>query len=491
MFESAELGHKLDKATFKMREPELRGALLEAQFGLAERKDFSVVVLIGGVDGAGKGETVNTLNFWMDPRHIETNAMGEATQEERERPRMWRFWRALPPKGKIGIFFGSWYTAPIIDRVSGRTDDADLETSIDEILRFEAMLASEGTLVLKDWLHLSKKQQKRRLNALEKNPETRWRVTDTDWERFKLYDDFREVLEVALRRTSVPHAPWIVVEGANSNYRMVTTATSLLEGLCSRLDNNPPRPPKPTLPKLPKREDRNVLQALDLTRQLPRKKYRQELQSLQGRLNQLSRDKKMAERSVLLVFEGADAAGKGGTIRRAVAALDARFYRIIPVAAPPDEETAHPYLWRFWRHLPRTGQFTIFDRSWYGRVLVERVEGFADKSDWMRAYGEINDFESEMHRHGVIIAKFWLHISRDEQLRRFKDREQTGHKRYKLTEEDWRNREKWDDYEEAICDMVVRTGTRVAPWHLVSTEDKYSGRVEVLRTICESIEAAF
>jgi len=491
MFESAELGHKLDKATFKMREPELRGALLEAQFGLAERKDFSVVVLIGGVDGAGKGETVNTLNFWMDPRHIETNAMGEATQEERERPRMWRFWRALPPKGKIGIFFGSWYTAPIIDRVSGRTDDADLETSIDEILRFEAMLASEGTLVLKDWLHLSKKQQKRRLNALEKNPETRWRVTDTDWERFKLYDDFREVLEVALRRTSVPHAPWIVVEGANSNYRMVTTATSLLEGLCSRLDNNPPRPPKPTLPKLPKREDRNVLQRLISPVNCREKKYRQELQSLQGRLNQLSRDKKMAERSVLLVFEGADAAGKGGTIRRAVAALDARFYRIIPVAAPTDEEKAHPYLWRFWRHLPRTGQFTIFDRSWYGRVLVERVEGFADKSDWMRAYGEINDFESEMHRHGVIIAKFWLHISRDEQLRRFKDREQTGHKRYKLTEEDWRNREKWDDYEEAICDMVVRTGTRVAPWHLVSTEDKYSGRVEVLRTICESIEAAF
>ena len=150
--------------------------------GLPSANDFSVVVLIGGVDGAGKGETVNTLNFWMDPRHIETNAMGEPTQEERERPRMWRFWRALPPKGKIGIFFGSWYTAPIIDRVSGKTDDADLETSIDEILRFEAMLASEGTLVLKYWMHLSKKQQKRRLNALEKDPETRWRVTDTDWE---------------------------------------------------------------------------------------------------------------------------------------------------------------------------------------------------------------------------------------------------------------------------------------------------------------------
>ena len=459
MFESAELGHKLDKATFKKREPKLRGALLEAQFGLAERQDFSVVILIGGVDGAGKGETVNTLNFWMDPRHIETNAMGEPTQEERERPRMWRFWRALPPKGKIGIFFGSWYTAPIIDRVSGKTDDSDLETSIDEILRFEAMLASEGTLVLKYWLHLSKKQQKRRLKALEKDPETRWRVTDTDWERFKLYDEFRAVSEVALRRTSVPHAPWIVVEGANPNFRMITTATSLLEGLRTRLDNKPPRPPNVSLPKLPTLNDRRVLRTLDLTRQLPRKQYRQELLSLQGRLNLLSRDKKMMERSVVLVFEGADAAGKGGTIRRAVAALDARFYRIIPVAAPTDEEKAHPYLWRFWRHLPRTGHFTIFDRSWYGRVLVERVEGFAAETDWMRAYGEINDFEAEMHRHGVIIAKFWLHISQDEQFRRFKEREETGHKRYKLTEEDWRNREKREAYEEAICEMVERTGT--------------------------------
>ena len=490
MFESAELGHKLDKATFKKREQKLRGALLEAQFGLAERQDFSVVILIGGVDGAGKGETVNTLNFWMDPRNIETNAMGEPTQEERERPRMWRFWRALPPKGKIGIFFGSWYTAPIIDRVSGKTDDSDLETSIDEILRFEAMLASEGTLVLKYWLHLSKKQQKRRLKALEKDPETRWRVTDTDWERFKLYDEFRAVSEVALRRTSVPHAPWFVVEGANPNFRMIATATSLLEGLRTRLDNKPPRPPNVSLPKLPTLDDRRVLRTLDLTRQLPRKQYRQELLSLQGRLNLLSRDKKMMERSVVLVFEGADAAGKGGTIRRAVAALDARFYRIIPVAAPTDEEKAHPYLWRFWRHLPRTGHFTIFDRSWYGCVLVERVEGFAAETDWMRAYGEINDFEAEMHRHGVIIAKFWLHISQDEQFRRFKEREETGHKRYKLTEEDWRNREKWEAYEEAISDMVERTGTRVAPWHPVSTEDKYSGRVEVLRTICETIEAA-
>ena len=490
MFEAAQLGHKLDKATYKKEEPRLREALLETQFELAERRDLSVVVLIGGVDGAGTGETVNTLNFWMDPRDIQTNAMGEPTQEERERPRMWRFWRALPPKGKMGIFFGSWYTAPIIDRVYGKTDDADLEKSIDEILRFEAMLASEGALILKYWLHLSKKQQNKRLNALETDAETRWRVTDTDWEHFKLYDDFRHVSEATLRRTSVPHAPWIVVEGTNPRYRMFTAATSLLEALRVRMDNTPPKPPEVVLPKLTKVDKRNVLRALDLSKRLPRKRYRQELASFQGRLNLLSRHRSIKKRSVVMVFEGADAAGKGGTIRRAVAALDARFYRIIPIAAPSDEEKAQPYLWRFWRHLPRMGHFTIFDRSWYGRVLVERVEGFAAEADWMRAYGEINDFEYEMHRHGVILTKFWLHISQDEQYRRFKEREKTGHKRYKLTDEDWRNREKWGPYEEAICDMVERTSTSIAPWHLVSSEDKYSGRVEVLRVLCNTIEAA-
>ena len=490
VFESAELGRELDKATFKAKQPELREALLEAQFELAERRDFSVVVLISGVDAAGKGETVNTLNFWMDPRLIETNAMGEPTQEERERPRMWRFWRALPPRGKIGIFFGTWYTVPIVDRVYGKSDDAGLQAAIDEILRFEAMLASEGTLVLKYWLHLSKDRQRERLKALERDAHTRWRVADDEWERFQLYDTFRAVSEITLRRTSVPHAPWIVVEGSDARYRLTTTARSLLESLRARLENAPPSPAEAVPPKLPELEDRNVLRALDLTGILPRKKYRRELGALQSRLNLLSRHKKMAERSVVLVFEGVDAAGKGGTIRRVAGALDARFYRIIQIAAPSDEERAHPYLWRFWRHLPRAGHFTIFDRSWYGRVLVERVEGFAAEADWTRAYGEINDFEFEMNRHGIVVVKFWLHISREEQYRRLKERQKTGHKRYKLTEEDWRNRMRWDAYEEAVCDMVARTGTSIAPWHLVSSEDKYAGRVEVLKTICETIDAA-
>jgi polyphosphate kinase 2 (PPK2 family) len=193
---------------------------------------------------------------------------------------------------------------------------------------------------------------------------------------------------------------------------------------------------------------------------------------------------------VVAVFEGHDAAGKGGAIRRIAGALDARIYQIIPIAAPTEEERAQPYLWRFWRHLPRRGHMAVFDRSWYGRVLVERVEGFCGEYDWMRAYNEINDFEAQMAEHGVIVVKFWLTISQEEQLKRFKEREKTGFKRFKITEEDWRNREKWDQYEQAVCDMVDRTSTETAPWILVEANDKNFARLKVLRSLCERIEGS-
>jgi len=192
----------------------------------------------------------------------------------------------------------------------------------------------------------------------------------------------------------------------------------------------------------------------------------------------------------VLLFEGNDAAGKGGSIRRITQALDARTYRIIPVAAPTEEERAQPYLWRFWRHLPRKGRVAIFDRSWYGRVLVERVEGFCTHADWMRAYGEINDFEEQLVRNRTVVIKFWLAISQEEQLKRFKEREKIGFKRFKITEEDWRNREKWPLYEQAVCDMIDRTSTEIAPWTLVEANNKWYARLKVLKTVCTRIEKA-
>jgi polyphosphate:AMP phosphotransferase len=491
MFESAELGQKIDKETYDREVPVLRQDLLNAQYDLFQQRRFPVIIVVGGVDGAGKSETVNLLNEWMDPRHIQTHAFPEPSDEERERPYMWRFWRSLPPKGKIGIFYGAWHTVPIVNRVLGRIKSAKLEQSIEDILRFEKMLTDEGALILKFWFHLSKAQQKKRLKALEKDPKTRWRVADTDWERFKSYDRFRKVSEYFIRQTSSAQAPWVVVEGVDHRYRSLTVSRVLLNAISERLNDKPtPRLPEKKLPVPPRVTGKDVLTTLDLTKSLSKEKYNREMESWQGRLNLLTRHPKFKGRSVVLVFEGQDAAGKGGAIRRVMGALDARFYQGVPIAAPSEEERAQPYLWRFWRHMPRHGRFTIFDRSWYGRVLVERVEGFCSERDWMRAYPEINDFERQLVDNGTILVKFWLQISKVEQLRRFREREKTSFKRFKITAEDWRNREKWNEYHQAVCDMIEQTSTEVAPWTLVAANDKYKARIDVLKTVVRSVEAA-
>ncbi len=491
MFESAEIGHKIDKNLYKTEEPVLREALLDAQYELKERGEFPVIILINGVDGAGKGETINLLNEWMDPRLISTRAFGTASDEERERPRMWRYWRALPAKGRIGILFGSWYTDPIMHRVAGELKTAEFDHQIDEIVRFEKMLAHEGVVLLKFWFHLSKDKQKKRLEQLEKDPKTRWRVTEQDWQHFKQYDKFVSVSERVLRETSTAEAPWIVVEGEDANYRSLTVGKLLLKEMRKGLETQAKElAALDAAPLLPPIDNLQLLNTLQLDQEYSKKDYNEELEKLQGRLNLLSRHPKFNEHSVIAVFEGNDAAGKGGSIRRITSALDARQFAIIPVAAPTEDERLQPYLWRFWRHIPRKGRISIFDRSWYGRVLVERVEGFCKEAAWMRAYGEINDFERQLVEDGAIVVKFWLAISKEEQLIRFKEREQIGFKRFKITEEDWRNREKWDDYVCAVGDMVERTSTDIAPWTLVEANNKYYARIKILKTLCDAIEKA-
>ena len=489
MFESAELGHKLSKNEYRRIEPRLRADLLDAQFALHKNGKFPVIALISGVRGAGKGETVNLLNEWMDPRHIHTHAFDNPSDEERERPPMWRFWRALPPRGRIGILFGSWYTAPIIDRVFKRTKRQDLVRSIEEINHFERMLANEGALVLKFWFHLSKKRQKKRLRTLESDADTSWRVTRRDWDFFRFYDRFYCISEETLRQTSTAHAPWIVVEGSDPEYRAVTVGKTLLEAMRKRLQA-PPAAALDAPPFVTPVDKRHILGTLDLNVKLDKDDYTKRLERFQRRLALATRHPRFPEHNVVCVFEGMDAAGKGGAIRRVTAALDARLYHTIPIAAPTDEERAQPYLWRFWRHVPRKGCFTIYDRSWYGRVLVERIEGFCSAADWMRAFGEINDFEEQLARNGAIIAKFWLQISKQEQFRRFKEREKTRFKQFKITPEDWRNREKWDGYQTAGCEMIERTSTAHAPWTLIESNDKYHARAKVLSTLVRAIEDA-
>jgi len=491
MFDSANLQHKVSKTAYAREEPRLRRSLLDAQYELIKDGRFPVLVLIAGVEGAGKSETANLLSEWMDARHLHTHAFPAPSDEERERPPMWRYWRALPPRGRVGVFFGAWHTHPIIDRVMGISGPAEFGRSVDRILRHERMLCDEGVLLLKYWFHLSEKQQRNRLKELESDPDTRWRVTPLDWKYFKLYGKFMEVCEPFLHRTSTGEAPWIIVPGADKRYRSLAMGRHMLAAIRERLEDKPEKKlPDRNPPLLETPDNLNVIRALKLDQPMTRPEYDKALEKWQGRLSVLTRHPRFKKHSVVAVFEGNDAAGKGGAIRRLTRALDARLYRTLSVAAPTEEERAQPYLWRFWRHLPRRGRVLIFDRSWYGRVLVERVEGFCPESDWMRAYGEISEFEKQLVDNRVILVKFWLAVSKDEQLRRFKEREKIAFKQFKITEEDWRNRKKWDKYESAICDMVERTSSSAAPWTLVEANNKLHARVKVLKTVVKALEKA-
>jgi polyphosphate:AMP phosphotransferase len=489
VFESAEIGHKLKKSQFKREEPRLRQRLLDLQYRLLDKAEFPVVILVNGVDGAGKGETVNLFNEWMDPRHIHTHAFGEMTDVERDRPEMWRFWQALPPKGRIGILFGSWYTDPILRRVMGHEKRAEFERRLERIRHFERMLVSEGAVLLKLWFHLSKKAQRKRLKELSAEKKTAWRVTKDDWRHFEHYDEFMDVCEDALRETSTGESSWDVIEGSDHEYRSLTAGRLLQDALVARLKGGKPKLSPPAPPPAPPIDGRTLLASFDYRRKLDRDDYAKKLLKLQAKLAVLTRSKKMRERSLVMVFEGMDAAGKGSTIRRLTQAMDARFFRVIPVAAPTDEERAQPYLWRFWRHIPGHGKAVIFDRSWYGRVLVERVEKFCSEFDWMRAYGEINEFEEQLTESGAIVAKFWLSITPAEQLRRFKARQDISYKRFKITAEDWRNRKKWPAYARAVNDMIERTSTDPAPWNVVASDDKLFARIETLERLCDRIES--
>jgi len=488
MFEAAELGHEISKAEYEKEIPVLRAGLLEAQRRLQEAR-VPLILVVSGADGAGKSETVSRLHEWFDPRGLETNVFGPLTEEERDRPPYWRFWLSLPPRGRVGMFFGSWYTDPIIRRVYGKSGGAEFDKSLSRIEFFERELAQDGALIVKLWLHLSKKAQKKRLTRLAKSRKTRWRVAPLDWKHFKLYDRFVKYSEQALQRTDTGFAPWTVIEATDDRYREVSVGRTVLDAIRGRLARSKP----PTIAESASSREPDIVSVLDrvdLRKSLSPRDYSAQLSLLQGKLSRLSRaawDKKL---STVLVFEGWDASGKGGAIRRLTQAMDARLYRVVPIAAPTDEERARQYLWRFWRHIPRAGRVTIFDRSWYGRVLVERVEGFAGEPEWRRAFQEINDFEQQLAEHGTVLTKFWLHIGKDEQLRRFKDRQRTDFKRHKITDEDWRNRKQWKAYEGAVNEMVVRTGTRRAPWIVVPGNDKRFARIQILETVCRRLEKA-
>ena len=482
---------RLPKKDYEARVPALRRALVQMQLAL-QHAPFPVLLVVAGDEASGKGDVVNLLNAWLDPRGVETFAFHEPTDEERERPPMWRYWRCLPPRGRMAIYAGGWSADALRADPRSPAEVATFAETLRRLAHFEGLLADGGALIVKVWLQLPKVAQRARLLALESDPDTAWRVTAADWKNHRDYDLLARLSEQMRRATHQPAAPWRMIDATDPRSRNLAVADHILACFHAHLATQkkiaPATKPSGIVPLRPAGLRR--LQALPLDQTLSETDYESKRDKWLGRLNQAVRSAAERGRSIVWVFEGWDAAGKGGAIRRLTSALDARDFRVIPIAKPTDEEKAHHYLWRFWRHIPRAGRVTIYDRSWYGRVLVERLEGFCRESAWKRAYAELNDFEAQLGAHGIIVLKFWLHLSKEEQLRRFRHREDTDYKQHKINAEDWRNRRKWAAYETAVGDMLALTDRPAAPWHLVPADNKRFARLEILKTSCKQIAAA-
>jgi polyphosphate:AMP phosphotransferase len=486
VFEAAEIGSEVAKDEFEAWLPQLRVDLVNAQYDLCEA-DFPVLIILVGDDRPGVSEAVNRLNEWMDARFVHTNVFGAPTDEELQHPRFWRYWRALPGRGQLSVYTGDWVLGTIAERLLDAIDEKEFERRLAHMERFERELADSGALVVKLWLHLPKKEFKKRVKKARKNDDDGWRLDGIDLRIYDAYDEMLPLAEHVLRKTDPGGFPWQIVESTDARHRDLTLATAILEALRTRLEQQAPAEPPPAPESSGRKSTATVLAGVDLKATVSRSDYREERETLQARLRKLTLRARKEGVSSVLVFEGWDAAGKGGVIRRLSQAMDVQDYRIVPVAAPSDEELRHHYLWRFWRQIPRRGRMVVFDRSWYGRVLVERVENLTPEADWQRSYAEINDFEEQLFEEGVLLAKFWLHIDPDEQLRRFQARELTAYKKYKITDEDYRNRDRWGDYEQAVHEMVTRTSSELAPWHLVPAVDKRVARLDVLRKVCDGL----
>lgn len=480
--------------------PELRVDLVNAQSDLEERP-FPVLVLLMGNDRIACDRCIDRLHEWMDARYLQTEVFLAPTEWEAEHPRFWRYWAALPPHGRVGIFGGGWPLSCVSERVRGELDDAAFARRIDHCRNLEEALVADGTVIVKLWLHASHRKLRKHLARAHKDRREAVHVEEIDEFIAERYDEALEVADRYVDATDTERAPWTILSTDDRKSCEFLSATRIRDAIRERLDA--PDAPDPAaesirieVSEVAREEDReeapipSALAAVDLSARLDVDEYEERLAHEQARLVRWQRRARRAGVTSVIALEGWDAGGKGGAIRRIIRPLPSRDYRVIPIGAPTDEESAHHHLWRFWRRLPRAGRMVIFDRSWYGRVLVERVEGFATTAEWGRAYGEIDDFEAQLVEHGSPVLKFWLHLSPEEQLRRFEARERTPYKKYKITDEDYRNRKRWDDYVRAVDEMVHRTSSGAAPWHLIAAEDKRWARVRVVEAVSRGLKRA-
>ncbi|HJB81767.1 MAG TPA: polyphosphate:AMP phosphotransferase [Candidatus Mediterraneibacter intestinavium] len=507
MLEKVDLTKKMSKEEYKRKMDHLEVRLGQLQRQCKELK-IPVLIVFEGFGASGKGLQIGYLIQSMDPRGFQVFPIKNDTEEESMHPFMWRFWTKTPERGRIAIFDGSWYRRVLIDRFEKRTKEKDISRAFQSINSFEEQLSDDGNVIVKLFLDIDQKEQKKRFDKLAKNKETAWRVTQGDIERNARYGEYADMMEDMLFKTDKDYAPWTIIEATDRRFATVKIYTTVIKAMADQIEKVQRKKEEESTAKDAgetsvsleasqvareaeeelKELQVSILSKADLSLRYTQEEYKEKLKKLQKKMEKLHGELYRRRIPVVLGFEGWDAGGKGGAIKRLTQKMDPRGYVVNPTASPNDIEKAHHYLWRFWKAMPKDGHVAIFDRTWYGRVMVERIEGFCTKEEWQRAYKEINDMERDLHDAGAIVIKFWMHIDKDEQERRFRERQENPEKQWKITDEDWRNREKWDQYEDSVNEMLLRTSTDYAPWVVVEGNDKYYARIKVLSTVVKAIE---
>ena len=470
-----EIEARLEKARYQ---------LFERQIKVKEGK-VPVMILLEGWGAAGKGSILGKVIKNMDPRFFRVDTMGVPTEEELRKPFLYKYFKRIPENGRFAFLDGGWVDEVAMQCLHEDLEDEQYHNTIESIKRFERTLTDNGYLLMKFFFHISEKEQTKRIDKLLDSKNTAWRVSEEDKWQNRHYDRY---FKVYLNDTNQSYAPWYIIDGEDKKWAELQLLEYLLQGIDTALMNRDNV--VPILQNVFPLERMPRLREIPLDMEMPEEEYREELEACQKKLRSLHNKLYRKKVPVIIAYEGWDAAGKGGNIKRIAGALDPRGYEVIPIASPEPHEKNRHFLWRFWTRLPKTGHVAIFDRTWYGRVMVERLEGFCSKNDWQRAYNEINEFEKELTEWGAVVVKFWVQIDKDTQLARFTERQNTPEKQWKITDEDWRNREKWDLYEEAVDEMIEKTSTTYAPWVILESNDKKYARIKAMKTVIAAIEAA-
>ncbi len=495
MLKNVELSQRVGKAEYKK---EMEG--LELRLGNLQRQcrtlGIPVMIVMDGLEASGKGVQIGKLMKSLDPRGFCVYSIQEDTKEESAHPFLWKYWLKTPAQGEMVILDSSWYRKVTVELFDKEITSQDMPSYLEEIRCFEKQLIDDGTCIIKLFLYIEAEEQKKRMQKLEEDKSTAWRVTKSDWKKNKRFDAYKGLVEEVLEATHTTHAPWNVVGAKDRRFVTMQIYNIVIQALEEQIRKvnhqrimEDARKESVVEEVVSAVQPAKILQGVDLQQFLTDEEYSEKLDKLQKKIQKLHGDLYRKKIPVILGFEGWDAGGKGGAIKRLTDKMDPRGYVVHPVASPNDIERVHHYLWRFWKNVPKDGHIAIFDRTWYGRVMVERIEGFCSEEEWKRAYKEINDMEESFLNAGAIVLKFWLQIDKDEQERRFRERQENPEKQWKITEEDWRNRAKWDEYENVVNEMLERTSTEGAPWIVVEGNDKKYARIKVLETVVRAMEA--